>query len=168
LRPKRNAIYITNASFERALLTCQHRTAPFRPFILVIEHPLVFSKDHASLSLEERAEFLDQELNHVRQHLLGPTGEHLGDSAASFVSSPIGIKAKAALQTTRGYGLDKNDHLAALEIGERLMRPGGHEELGISGAERDVLADQYMRSLRKEYGYKAQSVIDRIRKASRS
>ena len=102
----------------------------------------------------------------MRQRLLGPTAEHLGGSAASFVSSPIGTKAKTTLQTDLKYPPDKNDHLAALEIGERLMRRGAHEELGISGAERDVLAEQYMRSLRKQYGDKAQNVIDRIRKAS--
>jgi hypothetical protein len=130
------------------------------------DQSLVFSKDHASLPPELRPAVFDQELNHVRQRLLGPTAEHLGDSAASFVSSPIGMKAKATLEKTLEYSF-KNDHLAALEIGERLMRPGGYEELGISGAERDALAEQYMRSLKKEYGDKAQNVIDRIRKASR-
>jgi hypothetical protein len=40
---------------------------------------------------------------------------------------------KAKLLNDLKYSLDQNDHLAALEIGERLMRQGGHSELGISG-----------------------------------
>jgi hypothetical protein len=84
------------------------------------------------------------------------------------VRSSLGAKAKASLETIQRYPFGDNHNIAALEIGERLMRPDAYKELGLSGAERDVLAQQYMQSLEKEYGEKAQPIIDRIRKASRS
>ncbi len=80
---------------------------------------------------ELKETLLDQELNHVRQGLLGPTASHLRASAQPFVDSPLGTKAKAALEETLKYSLSKNANLAALEIGERLMRPGGYRELGL-------------------------------------
>ncbi|MGH8165581.1 MAG: hypothetical protein ACREP1_14740, partial [Rhodanobacteraceae bacterium] len=82
-----------------------------------------------------------------------------------FVQSPLGAKAKAALEKIQVYSFGKNDHLAAFEIGERLMRPGGSRELGLSGAERDLLGRQYVRSLEEAYGERAKGVIGRIRDA---
>jgi hypothetical protein len=49
-----------------------------------------------------------------------------------------------------------------------LRQPDGYRELGLSGAERDVLATQYMQSLRKEYGENAQAVIARIKRSNRA
>jgi hypothetical protein len=122
-------------------------------------------KDHVSMPDELKERLLDQELNHVRQGLLEPTASHLGDSAQPFADSALGTKAKEALERTLKYSLGKNANLAAIEIGERLMRPGAHSELGLSGAERDVLAEQYVQSLREQYGDKAKDVIARIRHA---
>jgi ribosomal protein S18 acetylase RimI-like enzyme len=128
----------------------------------------IFVKDNVSMPTELKESLADEEFNHVRQRLLGPTADHLGNSAKPFVNSPLGRKAKAGLEQKLKYSFGENDNLAALEIGERLMRPGAHRELGLSGAERDVLAEQYMQSLDKEYGEKAQPVIARIRRNTRA
>ncbi len=102
---------------------------------------------------EEIREALAEELDHARQRAV--TGgnlsfSHLGESAAPFVDSSLGSRALRALRES--YPL-RSPHEAAAEIGVRLMRRGGHEPLGLDIGEARLLGAQYVRALRKEYGY---------------
>lgn len=101
---------------------------------------LIFVKDHAAITDDEREEALAEEVNHAYQGLLGPLSKHLGVWAKPFLALPVAANIVTYLRTKLEYDFRGQDHLAALEVGEKLMRPNAYKELGISKSERDSLA----------------------------
>jgi N12 class adenine-specific DNA methylase len=122
---------------------------------------LIFVKDAATIPEQARREVLAEELNHALQASIshGRLDNHLGESAADFVGSPLGQRAQQELED-RGYKFRDASH-AAIEIGERLMR-GAYPSLGLTPEEAGTLGDDYVRSLRKEYGSAADPIIEKI------
>lgn len=122
---------------------------------------LVFVKDHALLPEGQRAAALDEELNHALQRAkTGPLTNHLGGKAQAFIDSPLGAKAKRALERGNEYEFRSPGHAAA-EIGERLMRPGAYRELGLNPEEARALGAQYVQSLKEAHGHAATDPIAR-------
>jgi hypothetical protein len=123
---------------------------------------LIFIKDHNLLPDAQRAGALAEELNHALQRAAtGPLADHLKASAAAFMEGKLASRAKAALATKLGHTFRSDGHAAA-EVGERLMRPGGYQELGLSLDEARALGSSYVQALRKEYGRAANKIADRV------
>jgi len=104
-------------------------------------------------------------VNHARQRRLDPLKVFLGRNAKPFVEATK--KGKEALEKTQGYKF-KNAHVAAVEICERLMRPGAWRELNITEAERDAYADLCVQSLEKAYGRQSATHITEQVRASQN
>lgn len=109
---------------------------------------LVFIADHTNWE-KYRDTALAEELDHAAQsQLSGAPRTHLGTSLEGFLTLPLARKASRYLSY---YG-DIDRGTMGAEIGVRLMRPDGWKELGISAAEARILATNYVRALRSEYG----------------
>jgi hypothetical protein len=104
---------------------------------------------------------LTEEIGHAMQaSITGRTKGHLGASLDRFARSPLYQKAAAEIEDR--YGEMSPDAIAT-EIGVRLMRADGHEELALSVPEARKLGAEYVRALRKAHGSaKAKIVADEV------